>query len=74
MPSLRRDERHVFHIRVAAGLIERRCAVPLICAEEAVDLGEVDPFEQVWIGRMVRPPIGCDARDPRVHGSDPSYG
>ena len=57
-------------VLVAACGVERFGSVAVVGSQEAVDLGDVHPAEQVRVGRLVRSPVGRDTRDPAVHRSD----
>jgi hypothetical protein len=53
-PEFLRDQRRFRHVAVAPGLVERTGAVTLVSAQEAVDLRDVHPLEQVGVIGPVR--------------------
>ena len=68
--ELTRDECGLRHVLVAVRTLERMIAVVRVGGEEAVDLGEVHPPEQMGIERRVRPAVGRDALDVLVDAAD----
>src|SRR5690606_12377869 len=65
------DAGHVGDVAVAAGGVERAGAVPLVGAQERVDLREVHPAQQPRVVGAVRAPVGGGAAHGGVHRPDP---
>ena len=62
------DPRGVGNVCIAVGLVEGLFTESLVCHEEAVDLGHVNPAKEVRIVRRIGTPVGGRARDAVVHG------
>ena len=62
-----RDDGHLAHVLVALVGEQRRLAVTLMSGEEAVDLGDVHPSQQVRIVGGVGAAVRRDADDALVH-------
>ncbi len=60
------DPGGLVEVGVAAVLVEGGAAVDGVCPEEAVDLGDVDPAQQVRVGGGVRRAVGHLAGHPAV--------
>ena len=73
-PDLAGHPGGVADVAVAIGRVERRGAVSLVRTQKAVDLGDVDPAEQVWVVRCVGPAVRGAAAYPLVHGTDVGHG
>jgi hypothetical protein len=73
-PERPRDDRRIAHVGVACVGGQRRCPVAVVRGEEAVDLGEVDPAEEVRIVRRVRASVIGNALDPLVHPAHDGHG
>ena len=62
------DHGHVGDVVVALGAVERALPEPTVGGEEAVDLRDVDPGQQVGVVGGVAPAVGGDAHHTTVHG------
>ena len=69
-PSARATTAGLGDVLVAVGSLERVVAVVRVGGEEAVDLGEVHPPQQVRVERRVRPAVGGDTVDVLVDAAD----
>ena len=70
-PQPGRHDRGLGDVPVGLGGGQRPGTEPLVGDEEAVDLGDVDPAQQVGVARGVRPSVGGGPTDPLVDGADP---
>ena len=67
------DTGGIGHIPVAAALVEGVGAVELMGEQEAVDLGDVHPFQEVRVRGAVRPAVGGDPVDTLVDPAHPVH-
>jgi predicted PurR-regulated permease PerM len=64
------DLSHVVHVRVAVSLVEWSLTESLVCVEEAVHFGHVNPSQKMRIVGGIRPTIGRNAADEGMHVTD----
>ena len=57
------DAGHVTHVGIALVGVESLVAVTIVGGEERVDLGDVHPAQQMWIGGGIGPSVIGHARD-----------
>jgi len=69
-PERSGDDRGVGHVAIAVGADQRLLSVPVVNTEEAVELGDVHPQQQVRIVGRVRLPVGRRAGHSLVHPVD----